>query len=240
LQRASARASFWNFLAEGVRDDDPFALLKQRCAIHVERTLGKLSDAKILGGIGSILELIPGVSIVGYILALIAVKYISDELHDRAIFQNMLYAVVTGIVGVAVGAFLLITGGIFSAFTGGMSGLAGGLAFLALIWIVLIISAVFIRRSYSEISRQLNIDAFKTAGTLYFFGAILTIVLVGFIILLIAYIFQIIGFFAIKDMPPSSQFGQPAQPIQSMVFCPSCGAQVESGAKFCKSCGAAL
>ena len=202
--------------------------------------MGKLGDAKILGGIGSILELIPGVSIVGYILALIAVKYISDELHDRAIFENMIYAVVTGIVGVAVGAFLLITGGLFSAFTGGMSGLAGGLTFLALIWIVLIVSAVFIRRSYSEISRRLNIDAFKTAGTLYFFGAILTIILVGFIILLIAYIFQIIGFFAIKDMPLSSQYGQPAQPIQNIVFCPSCGAQVDPGAKFCKSCGASL
>jgi len=202
--------------------------------------MAKLGDAKILGGIGSILELIPGVSIVGCILTLIAVKYISDELHDGEIFQNMLYAVVTGIAGVAVGAFLLVTGGIFSAFTGGISALFGALTFLALIWIVLIISAVFIRRSFSEISRRLDIGAFRTAGTLYFVGAILTIVLVGFIILLLAYIFQIVGFFEIKEMVPSSQYGQPAQPVQSAVYCPSCGAQVDSGAKFCKSCGSAL
>jgi len=202
--------------------------------------LGKLGDAKTLGGIGSILQLIPGVSIIGYILTLIAVKYISDDLKDKSIFDNMLYAVITGIIGAAVGVFLLVTRGLFSAFTGGISALFGGLTFLALVWIVLIVSALFIRRSYGEISRRMNIGAFSTAGTLYLIGAILTIVLVGFLILLVAYIFQIVAFFAINEDSALTQPAQPFQSAQSSAYCPNCGARVEPGAKFCRNCGKTL
>ena len=205
--------------------------------------MGSLDTAKLLGGIGSILELIPGASIIGYILTLIAVKYISDALQDRAIFNNMLYAVITGIVGVAVGVFLLFTGAFFSIFTLGMTGILGVVAFLAVVWIALVISAVFIRRSFDEMSSRLNVRAFHTAGTLYFVGAILTIVVVGFLILLVAYLFQIIAFFSIRETMPSGQPMQPMQPGQTsatMSFCTNCGAQLDPGAKFCKSCGKAV
>ena len=57
--------------------------------------MGKLRDAKILGGIGAILLLlsfIPFVSIIGIVLMFIAVKYISDETKDKDIFKNYLYS----------------------------------------------------------------------------------------------------------------------------------------------------
>jgi uncharacterized membrane protein len=174
--------------------------------------LGKLDQAKMLGGIGSILELIPAVSIVGYILTLIAVKYISDSLQDKSIFNNMLYAVITGIIGVAAGVGLLITGGLFYVFTLGISAILGVVTFLVVVWVALIISAVFIRMSFNSIATRLNIGSFKTAGTLYFIGAILTIILVGFVILLVAYIVQIIAFFAIEESRTPIQPQQPASP----------------------------
>jgi uncharacterized membrane protein len=204
--------------------------------------LGDLSTAKTLGGVGSILQLIPFVSIVGYILTLIAVKYISDDLQDKSIFNNMLYAVITGIVGVAVGFFILLGGMASSAFTGGMSALAGMFGFLAVVWIVLIISAIFIRRAFGTMATKLDVGTFRTTGTLYLIGAALTIILVGFIILFVAYIFQIVSFFAIKDTASSMQFPTgtipPTQAQGPMKYCPSCGAQMPVANTFCLSCGA--
>ena len=75
-----------------------------------------ISQAKIYGGVGSILVLlafIPTVgwiiSVIGFILTLLAVKYISDDLHDNTIFNNMIIAVALSIlafivVGVIVAA----------------------------------------------------------------------------------------------------------------------------------------
>ena len=204
--------------------------------------MANLSTAKTLGEIGSILELIPFINIVGYILTLISVKYISDELHDQSVFNNMLYSVITGIVGVAVGFFILL-GGIASAmFTGGLSAVAGVFAFLAIPWIVLLVSAIFVRRAFETMATKLNVDSFRTAGTLYLIGAALTIVFVGFIILFVAYIFQIISFLAIKDTVSSTQVPggklYRPQPQGAMKYCTSCGAQMPVASTFCPSCGA--
>jgi uncharacterized membrane protein len=200
-----------------------------------------MGTAKTLGGVGSILELIPFVSIVGYILTLVAVKYVSDELQDSSIFNNMLYAVITGIVGAVVG-FLVLLGGFRSpAFTSGMSGIAGAIGFLAVAWIALIISAIFIRRAFGTMAGRLDIRTFRTAGTLYLVGAALTIVLVGFIILFVAYIYQVISFFSIPETaqaPTPATPAAPAQPLQGMKYCPSCGAQMPAASTFCPSCGA--
>jgi len=194
--------------------------------------LSKLGDAKTLGVIGSILLLIPGVSIVGYILILIASKYISDDLGDKSIFNNMLYAVITGIVGVAIGISVIFTSTLFSAFSVAamspniISMIMGILVGLAVMWIFLIISSIFIRRAYNTIATRLNVNWFKTAGTLYFVGALLTIVLVGLIVLFIAYIIQIIAFFSIQEgsQPMATQSTAPA--TSSVAISPKLGAKL--------------
>lgn len=202
--------------------------------------MGKLSDARMLGGIGSILLLIPGVSIVGYILILIATKYVSDQLGDRSIFDDMLYAVISGIVGVAAAAFIIFTGAAFSPATFATSAVAGAIIGLAVAWIALIVSSIFIRRAYGTMATKLNVGTFRTAGTLYFVGAILVIVLVGFIILFVAAILQIVAFFAIQDMAQGMQTqGMGAtQPMQATKYCANCGSPMASSATFCPKCGA--
>ncbi len=202
--------------------------------------MGKLSDAKTLGGIGSILQIFPFLSIVGYIMTLIAVKYISDEVQDSSIFTNMLYAVITGIIGVVVGAFVFFFGALSSIYTGGVSAIGGGIAFLAIVWIALIISALFVRRAFDSIANKLGVGTFRTAGMLYFVGALLTIVLIGFLLLFVAFILQVVAFFAIADAKP---LGQGPVPTQAMVsagfkYCASCGTQMASAATFCPKCGA--
>ncbi len=205
--------------------------------------MGRLGDAKILGGVGSILLLIPGVNIVGYILILVASKYVSDELGDKSIFDDMLYAVIAGIVGVAAAAFIIYSGLIFGAFTLSASAVAGLVVGLLVAWLALIVSSIFIRRAYRKMGERLSIGSFRTAGTLYFVGAILVVIFVGFIVLFIAAIFQIIAFFSINDSrvamagpapPPSA--AAPAPP--GMRACAYCGTQMSQSAAFCPKCGA--
>ena len=198
--------------------------------------MGKLSDAKTLGGIGSILQIIPFISIVGYILTLIAVKYVSDEVNDSSIFSDMLLAVITGIVGFIVGASVLFFGALSSMFTAGIGAITGGITFLAIVWIVLIVSAIFIRRAFDKMATKLNVGTFRTAGMLYFIGALLTIILVGFLILFIAFILQVVAFFSIQDTLSTPQAQLPAQ--AGFKYCPSCGTQMPAAAGFCPKCGA--
>ncbi len=179
----------------------------------------------------------------GYILVLIASKYISEEFQDKTIFDNMLYAFVTGILGAAVGLVALFAGIFSSFFTFGISAILGIVGFLVLIWIALIISSIFIRRAFDNMAGRLNVPSFKTAGLLYFVGALLMIVFfVGLIVIFVAVIFQIITFFSIREAPAPAQPMQgqpmaPPQPALGMKYCPNCGTQMPMPTAFCPKCG---
>jgi uncharacterized membrane protein len=209
--------------------------------------MATLSQAKTLGGIGSILIFIPFVSIVGYILVIVAVKQISDDLQDKAIFRNIVIAAATGIVGALAGAFVVL--GSLLAFGRSGSGVGGLLTGLFVVWVFLVVSAIFLRRTYSTMGQRLGVGSFKTAATLYLVGAVLTIVLVGFLVLFIAEVAQAVAYFSIPDLPPMQRAGAPtgfsAAPPPSMLpqggatkFCTNCGAKISPSATFCYNCGA--
>jgi uncharacterized membrane protein len=218
--------------------------------------MAALSQAKTLGGVGSILIFIPFVSLIGYILVIIAVKEISDDLHDRTIFNNILIAAGTGIVGALAGAFVVFasigdiakvsTTASLGAERGAFLGVLGG---LLLVWIFLVVSAVFLRRAYDTTSEKLGVGMFNTAATFYLIGAALTIVLVGFFLLFVAEIMQAVAYFSIPDRPPPQETGglagsaappqaQTPPPGAATKFCTNCGAKISSSATFCYSCGA--
>lgn len=211
--------------------------------------MANLSQAKMLGGIGSILIFIPFVSLVGYILMIIAIRDISKDLKDKTIFSNVIIAAATGIVGAIAGASVVVFGAISGIFTAGVSAFFGAITGLLLVWVFLIISAVFLKRAYDSMSKELGVKTFDTAATLYLVGAVLTIVLVGFILLFVAEIMQAVAFFSIPDQPPAQGGGPsvgpapapstPAAPAGGATkFCVSCGAKIASSATFCNSCGA--
>ncbi|HID04956.1 MAG TPA: DUF996 domain-containing protein [Aigarchaeota archaeon] len=70
---------------------------------------------------------------------------------------------------------------------------------IVVIWIFLLVSALFIRRSYGAIANKLGISLFNTVSLLYIIGAALTIVLIGFIIVFVAVILQAVAFFSIEE-----------------------------------------
>ena len=130
---------------------------------------------------------------------------------------------------------------------GAFLGVLGG---LLVVWIFLVISAVFLRRCYDTMGKKLGVSIFNTAATLYLVGAALTIVFVGFIVLFIAEIIQAIAYFSIPALPPGQGMGgslgstsaatapQAQAPPPGPKFCTNCGTKISPSATFCYSCGA--
>ena len=223
--------------------------------------MGKLRDAKILGGIGAILLLlsfIPFVSIIGIVLMFIAVKYISDETKDKDIFKNYLYSFIFNIIAiiafVSVIIFVFIGIGfsfsnfnfqqftepayfqdiIYNNFAPAIGGLIGcGLAIL-IAYILLIIGALFLRKCYDGIANRTMVDLFKTTGLVNLIGAVTTIFLIGFIILFIARILEIASFFSLPDSLSKTKDDKII--IDTQRRCPKCGRIIPEDAKFCPYC----
>ncbi|MEZ0290432.1 MAG: DUF996 domain-containing protein [Sulfolobales archaeon] len=197
----------------------------------------KLSQAKILGGIGSILMLLYFAPYVGFViflvglaLVLVALKYISDETREPRIFNYALYSLIAVVIGVVV--LMIFVLAYFMAFMiGGFISveksvhipgatyitsigpptisrffeiLLAVIVPLVIAWIVLIVAAILIKKSYDLAARALGVNWFSVAATLYLVGVALMIVLVGFVILLIALVIQIIAFFSIPEKLPET------------------------------------
>lgn len=198
-----------------------------------------LETSKTLGGIGAILVVIGflGVfaygyiailSLIGIILTLISLKGMADHYNEAGIFNNALYGVITVIIGAvaAVGTlvamfFMVMSGididwadpGAVQAYFMDFNNLWGiiGAAVLALVvlFIFAIISAILFRKSLTSLAAKSGEKIFETAGLLWLIGAVLTIVVVGFILIGIAWILIAVGFFSIK---PSAAAPQPPPP----------------------------
>ena len=218
--------------------------------------MSNLSNAKMYGGIGAILTLVGGlvpsigfaVQIVGFILVFLAVKDIYNVTKDGEIYSNykmfFILSVISVIVvfglGLAVGTigaslfsnidFSQVTD--FSTFMAEM-----GTVFMVCIasfiisWILAIIGAIFIRRSYNKIAKHTGVGLFKTTGLLYFIGALTIIIGIGLLIIFIAKILEIVAYFSLPDTLPTGEKG-----ADSGRRCPNCGRPIPEDARVCPYC----
>lgn len=193
-----------------------------------------LSSTRSIGVIGSILVILfifpgagPFLAVVGWVLVIIAAYLLSQHIDNRRIFNNVLVAAILAIVGViafalvalsAVLSFAGINGLGLSSLTGinrtalavgsvhGLGSLVTGvLSGLAVLWVFLIGSAFFLRRSYREIASRFNVSWFSTAALLYLIGAVLTIVAVGLVVVFVAEIIQAYAFYSLPDQLPEEK-----------------------------------
>ncbi len=183
---------------------------------------------KALGGVGALLMVIGPISgaytgvlgLVGLILVLIALKRLSNYYNAKGIFDNALYGIIIGIIGVVV-----FVAGIVVAAAGLLSdlGLAWGdwaglqeinwdavtwdiisphiaiiIGSLVALFVFVVVSAIFLRKSLTTLSEKTKVNMFGTAGLLMLIGAILTIILVGLILIWVALILLTVAFFSIK------------------------------------------
>ena len=197
--------------------------------------MASLSQAKTIGAVGSILVLLTAVptagsllGIIGFVMMLLAIRDIAKIVGDRSIFSNMLVAVGLAVAAIVVGGLVVVgsvlrfvglkalsLGPNFNASTvpkGDWIGLIGSvLVGLAVVWVIMLVSAVYVRRTYTAMASKLGVSNFETAGTLYLVGAATTIILVGFVLLLVAQVMVMVAFFSIQEGPPPPS-GQPPQP----------------------------
>lgn len=194
--------------------------------------MASLSEAKTLGGIGSILILLTPVpnigwvlGIIGFILTLVAIKYISNSAGEPRIYGDMIYSVILAIIAVVVLAVTVI-GAVFAYFgytevlspNFGQTVQPGHIVALlvtvipglAAVWALLIASAVFLRRSYSLTSEKLNVGMFDTAALIYLIGAITAIIFIGLILIVVAEILFAVAFFSIDERKGVTKPLQPA------------------------------
>ena len=169
------------------------------------------------------------VGLVGLILVLIAVKGLSDHYNEPSIFNNSLYGVILSIVGVVVFVATLFV--IALSFFRNVLGVELSTAFsdptafaniewteamildnlldhvaalvgsLVVLFVFILVSAIFYRKSLTTLAEKTGVGRFGTAGLLILIGAVLTIIVVGFLLIWVAEILLIVAFFQIREEP---------------------------------------
>ena len=198
----------------------------------------ELSNVKTFGKVGALLTLLGGfipfigpiIGIVGFVLVLIAVKSISELVKDKNIFRNYLIDFILSIISIVMILVIMLIGFInvggfswinslqniniqeFSAFWDYFGGIIP-YAIMALIagWILWVIGAIYLRRSYNSIAKHTNVSLFRTTGTVYLIGALTTIILIGFVILFVGRIIEVIAYFSLPDELPTGNIKEKSE-----------------------------
>lgn len=203
-----------------------------------------LESNKTLGGVGALLMVIGFIGmfaipytaflvLVGIIIVLISLKGLAEHYQESGIFNNALYGFITLIVGFVafiatmfVVALQLLSTTIdwtnpaevqqyFMDLNNLWSIVGTALAAFVVLFIFLVISGVLFRKSLDSLSARSGEKLFGTAGLIWLIGAVLSIILVGFIIIWIAWILMAVGFFSIKTAAPQpTTAAPPPQPPQ--------------------------
>ena len=224
-------------------------------------------SSKTLAGVGSILLILSIVpyagfvlGIIGIILFLMGIKGLASYYQDNKIYQDSLTGVIFYIIAVIAGGVAVLALAIgFATIVGFFVGLGVFIIGLIVAFIFYLIAAMHLRKTFEVLAQKSGDHSFSTAGTLLWWGAILTIIFVGLILIFIAWIFATIGFFSMRLQPqqpyasqPSSYTPPPTQPAvqptqapvaqstQATRYCPNCGAPVEPNTTFCPHCGKQL
>lgn len=226
---------------------------------------------KTLAGEGSILLILGVVPYVGWVLGIIGVilllrgvKELANYYQDNEIYQNSLTGVkyyIVALIAAAVAVTAIVigvgtaTGFKFTSFTltaGFGIGLIAFIGGLIIAFIFNVLAALHLRKTFDTLAQKSGDHTFATASTLLWVGAILTIIVVGFLIIFIAWIFAVIGFFSMRPgqqlqqntsqpynyTPPPAQ--PPTQSQQTPRYCSNCGAPVTPDATYCPNCGKQL
>jgi len=220
-----------------------------------------LESNRTLGGVGALLiaigSFIPFLSLVGIILVLVAMKGLADYYNEEDMFQNALYGFIFGIIGIVVFIVIFVAAIFAGAFTSIFTGFGSPsytfpvvtvvalIVGLCVMFVFFLLQAIFYRKSFATLSEMSGERLFDTAGLLLLLGAILTIVLIGFILLFVAWILITAGFFAIKtqttQLPAPAPPPTPAAPVAvKKKFCRYCGTENKIDAVFCQKCGKKL
>ena len=195
--------------------------------------------SKTLAGEGSILLLLSLVPYVGWVLGIVGVvlllrsmKEFSNYYQDEQIYQRRIHRRQILHSRYCGGSscycsnhnWCLVRNRLFTAdfvLTAGFGiGLIAFLAGLVVAFVFYVLAASHLKRTFNTLAQKSGEASFSTAGTLLWIGSILTIILVGLILIFIAWIFATIGFFTMKSRqyqqynPQPNGYGYTPPPTQ--------------------------
>ena len=215
------------------------------------QTFGSLFPA----GIITAFIIVGIIGLVGIILFLVAMHSLSQYYNEQGIFKNALYGFLVNVIGGAaliVITFALVFTAIASSRASATPGVSGAwfatffLGVVAAAFIIEVVSAVLYMRAFNKLGGKSGVQRFNTAGTLYLIGTVLTIVLVGGLILWIAWIFASIGFNSLKPKAnettafPYATRQTATTNLTQKRFCPYCGTENPPDSVYCVICGKKL
>lgn len=203
------------------------------------KTLGGVGAILLLiGCLSSISPAVGLLGLIGIILILIALNGFADYYKEKGIFNNALYGIIIFIVGfvvtIAVVVYMLVdfltSLGIDMADWQSfqtidwqnvmtpdkiMNLVGSGIIALVILFIFSILGAYFLKRSLDLLAAKTEVKLFATTGLILLIGAVLTIILIGFILIFVAIILLIVAFFSIKTPTSTPTPAPPATPEAS-------------------------
>jgi uncharacterized membrane protein len=195
----------------------------------------------VISGVGIFGTAYVGVlGLIGIILVLIALKGTSDYYKEAGIFNNALYSIIIAIIGgvAFVGSIIASIlyfvsslpswaqtyidngdwNGLAAAFQNHLTDLGNiwtllGAVILALVvlFIFAIVAMIYFRKSLGLLSAKSGVGLFGTTGLIMLIGAVLTIIVIGFLLIWIGWILLTIAFFSVKT-PTATQAMPPPPP----------------------------
>jgi uncharacterized membrane protein len=185
-------------------------------------------------------------------------KGFANYYKEPAIFRNVLYELITAIVGGAVLVFIIFAVA-FAAlnpliaratpYVSGSPSVASAvlsfLVFFAVVWIgvfaIALVQSIFFKRAFDALAEKSGEGKFKEAGLLMLIGGALTIVLVGGIVFFIGWIFAAMGFFSMRKQSSQNLLSSQQQTSPCIMtqkrYCSHCGVEININSIYCSSCG---
>jgi uncharacterized membrane protein len=168
--------------------------------------------SSIFFGVGAIPLLIGITTLIGIILFIVAMRRLSQYYNEQGIFKNTLFGFILNIVGsitaTAISAIesasMLRAIGTNPPVTSILTPLVLDFLGLGIVLVFGIMSAVLYMRAFDKLAEESGRDNFKTAGSLYLISVVLSIVLIGGLLMWIAWIFAAMGFNSLKPKEPST------------------------------------
>ena len=164
-------------------------------------------EVKLLGGFGallivlSVVPLLGGLfALVGLILLTLAVKRLSEREGRRELFSTFVKGIGIYLLGSLVG--LLIGYAAFGSSQGGEVGLLTYfLAFLSfvIVYSSAVIGTYLLKEVFREVALITGNGLFDWAGKFLFWGALLTVILIGALITWVGWILVAVAFFTTED-----------------------------------------
>jgi uncharacterized membrane protein len=204
--------------------------------LETSKNLGGIGAILMLIGVIPVLSFLWVVAFAGLVLVMIALKGFADYYNEGGIFNNALYGVVAAIVGGVVAVVLILTSlvGFLSALGISVQSWTSWtttvpninyqninlnvimpyvlviLASLLVLFIGVVIMAIFVRKSLGLMSSKTGKGLFGTTGLIMLIGAVLTIIVIGVFLIWIALIPLAAAFFSIQP-----QQTKPAAPASN-------------------------